>query len=405
MKLTSKFNAPLSDIRILDLADEKASYCTKLLADMGACVIKVEKPGGDAARNIGPFLKRTSSSSTSLSFFYNNTNKLGITLNLAYREGREIFLKLVKKTDVIVETVPPNFLKKCALDFETLRSANSKLILASVTGFGRQGPRRDYKVCDLVLSAYGGQMYVCGSPSAVPLKVFGGQSHYAASLFASLAILLALRQRSKTGEGDHIDISLQASVTATLEHVMHRYFAEGIVHRRKESRHWNDDFCVLPCKDGFIQATLFQQWETMIEWLDVEGMVEDLKDEKWRNEDYRREHLAHVVEVLKKWTATHTRDEIFELAQLMRFPWAPVQTPGEILQCPQLNDRNFFVAQDCLQIGTALKYPSMPYRYKGRLNLPNEPAPHPGEHNQRIYQQELGMSEKKLKQLYDRHII
>jgi benzylsuccinate CoA-transferase BbsE subunit len=405
MKLTSKRKAPLSGIRILDLADEKASFCTKLLADMGADVIKVEKPGGDAARNIGPFLKRTPRSRTSLSFFYNNTNKLSITLNLEHKEGRKIFLKLAKKADVIVETFPPNFLESRSLDFETLRSANSKLVLVSVTGFGSQGPRRDYKACDLVLSAFGGQMYVCGSPSSAPLKAFGGQSHYAASLFASLAILLALRQRSKTGRGDHLDISLQASVTATLEHVMHRYFAEGIIHRRKKNMHWNNDFCVLPCKDGFIQATLFQQWETMIEWLDAEGMAADLKDEKWQDEGYRREHLSHVVEILKKWTATHTRNEIFELAQLMRFPWASVQKPREILQSPQLNARNFFVEQDCPKIGTALKYPGLPYHYASQLRLPNIPAPRPGEHNERIYQQELGMSEKKLRQLQDRNII
>lgn len=389
MKFTSKHNAPLSDMRILDLADEKACFCTKLLADMGAYVIKVEKPGGDAARNLGPFFKGTSSSRTSLSFFFNNTNKLSITLNLKNKEGREIFLKLVKETDVIVETFPPDFLKKCGLDFETLSGVNSRLILASVTGFGRQGPRRDYKACDLVLSAFGGQMYVCGSPSAAPLKAFGGQSHHSASLFAAFAIMLALRQRAETGEGQHIDISLQASVTATLEHVMHRYFAEGVIHRRRGSRHWNDDFCVLPCKDGFIQATLFQHWETMIEWLDGEGMAEDLKDEKWLDEDYRREHLAHVVEVLEKWTATHTRDEIFELAQLMRFPWAPVQTPDEILHCPQLNARNFFVEQDFPQIGATLKYPGMPFRYAGRLHLSNAPAPQPGEHNEKIYRQQF----------------
>jgi crotonobetainyl-CoA:carnitine CoA-transferase CaiB-like acyl-CoA transferase len=405
MELTVKRNTPLSGIRILDLADEQAGFCTKLLADMGACVIKVENPGGDATRNTGPFLKRSSSSRTSLSFFYNNTNKLGITLNLANKDGREILLKLVKKTDVIVETFPPDFLKRRSLDYETLKGANSQLIHVSVSGFGRRGPRREYKACDLVLSAYGGQMYVCGSPSAAPLKVFGGQSHYAGSLFAALAILLALRRRSETGEGDHIDISLQASVTATLEHVMHRYFAEGVIHRRRGSRHWNDDFCVLPCKDGFIQATLFQQWETMIEWLDTEGVAADLKDEKWRNEDYRRQHLAHVVEVVQKWTATHTRAEIFELAQLMRFPWAPVQTPGEILQCPQLKARNFFVKQYFQEIGTALKYPGLPYRFTGQLNFPNAPAPRPGEDNEKIYRHELGISEKKLEQLYDRNII
>jgi crotonobetainyl-CoA:carnitine CoA-transferase CaiB-like acyl-CoA transferase len=401
----SNGTAPLSGICILDLADEQASFCTKLLADMGARVIKVEKPGGDASRNIGPFLKHTPRSKTSLSFFYHNTGKLGITLNLEHKEGQEIFLQLAGRTDIIVETLPSGFLRRCGLDFETLKSINPKLILVSVSGFGNRGPRRDYQACDLVASAYGGQMHVCGSPSSAPLKAFGGQSHYAGSLFAALAILLALRDRSKTGEGDHIDISLQASVTATLEHVMHRYFSDGTVYRRKGSRHWNDDFCVLPCKDGFIQVTPFQQWETIVEWLDAEGMADDLKDEKWQDEDYRREHLSHVLEILQKWTTLHTQDEIFELAQLMRFPWAPVQTPGKILECPQLCARNFFVEQNCPKTGVTLKYPGMPYHCSGRFDLHYKPSPRPGEHNEIIYRQKLGISAKKLKRLYGRKII
>jgi crotonobetainyl-CoA:carnitine CoA-transferase CaiB-like acyl-CoA transferase len=397
--------APLSGIRILDCADEKAGFCTRLLADMGARVIKVETPGGDAARNTGPFYRGDSQSTASLSFCYHNTNKLGVTLDLECEEGREIFVKLVKETDVIVETFSSGFLRRCGLSVETLRSTHPGIIWVSVTGFGRSGPRRDYKACDLVLSAWGGQMHACGSPAAAPLKAFGGQSQYAASLFAATAILLALRSRSQTGEGDHIDISLQAAVTATLEHVMHRYFAEGIIHRRKASRHWNEDFCVLPCKDGFIQATLSQQWETLIEWLDGEGMAADLKSDQWRDEAYRREHIAHVIEILKKWTAAHTRAEIFELAQLMRLPWASVQTPGEIVACPQLNARHFFVEQACLEAGNVVKTPGRPYACSSGPKLPNEPAPRPGEHNDRIYRQELGIAEKKLKQLYARKII
>ncbi|MBW1999704.1 MAG: CoA transferase [Deltaproteobacteria bacterium] len=405
MKSTPGQSAPLCGIRILDLADERASFGTRIMADLGARVIKVEMPGGDSSRNLGPFLKGRSQSKTSLSFFYNNANKLGITLNLRSKEGRRIFLQLAKRTDVVVETLPPGFLKQRGLDFESLRGVNPRLILVSVTGFGQGGPRRDYQACDLVLSAYGGQMYVSGSESLTPLKAFGNQSCFAASLFVATAILLALRNRSRTGEGEHIDISIQASVTGTLEHVMHRYFAEGIIDRRKGNLHWNEDFCVLPCKDGFIQVTLFQMWDTLVEWLDAEGMAEDLKDERWRDEGYRREHLSHVIEVLKKWTATHTRGEIYELAQLMRFPWAPVQRPGEILECPQLKARNFFVERQCPETGITFKYPGMPYTSSLRLDLPEEPAPPPGEHNERIYRQELGFSEKKLKRLYERRVI
>jgi crotonobetainyl-CoA:carnitine CoA-transferase CaiB-like acyl-CoA transferase len=405
MELTANRYGFLHGLRVLDLADEKAGFCTKILADMGARVIKVERPGGDASRNIGPFFKNISQSKNSIPFFYSNTNKLGITLDLKQDEGKSIFWKLVPNSDVIVETFAPGDPKPSGLDFEALSSLNPKLILASVTGFGQDGPRKNYKTSDMVASAYGGQMHVCGSPSASPLKSFGDQSYYAASLFAATAILLALRKRAKTGTGEHLDVSLQASVTATLEHVMVRYFAEGIIFQRQESLHWNDGFVILLCKDGFIHITLFQKWETLIEWLATEGMAEDLTDEKWLNEDYRRQHLRHVIAVLEKWTASHTTDEIFELAQLMRFPWAPVRTPNEIINSPQLKARKFFSKRECAGSEKTVNCPGSPYKSNSNLDVRITPAPMPGEHNEMIYRQELGLSEKNLKRLHDRNVI
>ncbi|MBM4307164.1 MAG: CoA transferase, partial [Deltaproteobacteria bacterium] len=210
----------LEGIRIIDLADEKASFCTKLLADMGACVIKVERPGGDLSRKIGPFLGNFPHPERSLFFLYHNTNKLGITLNLEHPEGKGIFRRLVDRADVLVESYLPGYLKELGLGFEILSRTNPKLILVSVTGFGQEGPRSQYKSCDIVSSAFGGQMYVSGSPSTPPLKPFGEQSYYAASLFAAIGILLALRKRNRSGEGEHIDISLQEAVVSTLEHIM-----------------------------------------------------------------------------------------------------------------------------------------------------------------------------------------
>ena len=390
----------LHGLRILDLADEKASFCTRLLADMGACVIKVEKPGGSASRNTGPFLKDASRPKTGIPFIYNNTNKLDITLDLEHKEGRSIFLKLVPGTDAVVETFAPGDLKRMGLGFEALKALNPKLILASVTGFGQKGPRKSFKANDLIASAYGGQMYACGSPDRPPLKSFGDQSYYTASLFAATAILLALRNRAKSGAGEHLDISLQASVTATLEHVMVRYFSEGINFQRQGSRHWNEGFVILPCKDGFIHATLFQKWETLVEWLASEGMAEDLADEKWLDEDFRRQNLEHVIAVLKKWTTNHTVDEIFKLAQLMRFPWAPVRSPNEVINCSQLKARNFFIERKESGSGKPVTFPGTPYKTSAKIDIRTNPAPQPGEHNEMIYRQELGLSKKNLKRLY-----
>lgn len=405
MRIEEKERGLLSGLRVLDLADEKAGFCSKLLADMGARVIKIEKPGGDPSRNIGPFSEGSLKSKTSLSFFYNNTNKLGITLDIEQREGKSLFLRLVKETDVIVETFPPGYLEQIDLDFKVLKKTNPEIILVSVTGFGQTGPRRDDKSCDLVASAYGGQMYVSGSPSRPPLKAFGEQSCFAASLFAATGVLLALRKRAKTGEGKHIDISLQESVTATLEHVMVRYFSERVLPRRQGSLHWNDVFTVLPCKDGFIHLTLFQQWETLIEWMDSEGMAEDLKDEKWLNEDYRQANVAHVIKILSRWTKTHKVNELFEQGQLMRFPWAPVQSPGEVLRSPQLKERNFFVDLNHPEMGSVLKCPGVPYRFSRGLIPKKKSAPSTGADNEMIYKNELGISEEELSRLVSKHII
>src|SRR3989304_8957041 len=155
----------LKGIQVLDLADEKASFCSKLLADLGARVIKIERPGGDPSREMGPFLEDLPNPERSLFFYHNNTNKLGITLNLEYKDGKEIFLKLLQKTDVVVESFPPDYLRQKGLGFDVLSLVNQKLIQVSVTGFGESGPRSQYESCDLTASAFGGQMYVTGSPS------------------------------------------------------------------------------------------------------------------------------------------------------------------------------------------------------------------------------------------------
>ncbi|MBI5969073.1 MAG: CoA transferase [Deltaproteobacteria bacterium] len=342
MEAIEQRDGPLSKVRVLDLADEKGGFCSRLLADMGAYVIKAEKPGGDPSRGIGPFLGNSPHPEKSLFFAYHNHNKFGITLNLEHPAGREIFLRLIKSADVVVETFSPGYLRKLGLGFDSLSKVNPRLILVSVTGFGQQGPRSKYKSCDLVASAFGGQMYVSGSPSTPPLKPFGELSYYAASLFAAVGILVALRKRRPSGQGEHLDISLQEAVVSTLDHVMVRYFYDKIISKRQGNRSWNGSSCILPCKDGYLHLTLSQQWETLVEWMAGEGMAEDLVENKWKDGDYRLRNMDHVIEVLQRWTMTHHTHELFEFGQLMQFPWAPVCSPEEVLDSPQLKARGFF---------------------------------------------------------------
>ena len=400
----------ITGLEVLDLADEKGSFCSKLLADLGAAVIKIERPGGDASRWIGPFWQNTPHPERSLPFWYNNSNKLGITLNLETKEGQELFRQLASKADVMVETFPPGYLEKLELNHESLSKINPKLILASVTGFGQSGPYSQYKSCDIIASATGGQMWVCGAPDTPPLKPYGEQSYYVASLFAAIAILIALRERNQSGKGQHIDISLQEAVAATLEHVLVSYFHDNIVSQRQGSSRQDDSSCLLPCKDGYILLMIDRDWDILVAWLDSEGMARDLKEERWQDEQYRRQHWNHIVDTLTYWTKTHTRAELFELGQLMHLPWAPVASLEEMVNSAQLLGRNFFVSVEHPELAGAglkphaYKYPGVPYKF-GSSTTKLRRAPLIGEHNTQVYQEILGLSIGDLERLSASKII
>ncbi len=372
----------LSGYHVLDLTDEKGMFCSRLLSDMGAEVIRVEKPGGDTARS---------------NFFWEtNLGKLAITLNLEVKQGQEIFKKLVKTADVMVESYPPGYLATLGLSYPELISINPRLIMTSVTNFGQSGPYQDYKSCDMVASALGGQLYVCGEPQMPPLKPAGNQTYYSACLFAAIGILLALWNRHTADKGQHIDISLQECVAATLDHVLVRYFYEGVVAKRQGSQHWNNAFRIFPCRDGYILLSLFQQWTTLVEWLDSEGMAEDLTDKKWRDREEQFKHLDHIIEVLEQWTQSHTVAELLEQGQLMRFPWAEVTSIPKLVDSPQLKARDFWVEVEHPETGQKYKFPGALCKLRRSPWQVDSHVPAVGEHNMKIYRKELGLSEEEI---------
>jgi crotonobetainyl-CoA:carnitine CoA-transferase CaiB-like acyl-CoA transferase len=331
-----KRQGALSGYRVLDLTDNKGMLCPRLLADMGADVTRIEKSGSR--------------------FYWENLGKRALALDIERKP--EKFKRLVKTADVLVESFAPRYLELLGLGYPELNRINPRLVMASITNFGQSGPYRDYKSCDIVASALGGQMYVSGSPSSPPLKPFGNQSYYLASLFATISVLLALWQRHNSGRGQHIDISLHECVASALDHVLVRYFYQGVVAKRRGSLHWNGAFRVFPCKDGYILLSLFYQWETLLEWLASEGMAEDLSDKKWLDRDYRLGHLDHVIEVLARWTKNHSVAELVEKGQLMRFPWAEVSSISGLLSSPQLEARNFWVEMEHPETGKKYKFPA-----------------------------------------------
>ena len=390
MSLLDGKESALQGLRVLDLADEKGAFCTKLLADMGADVIKIEPPGGDSTRNIGPFVNDVPHPERSLYFWYHNTSKRGITLDLESNKGQEIFRKLVRTADVVVETFSPGYLKKLGLGYEALRKFNPRLIMTSITSFGQTGPYKDYKSCDLVASALGGQMYVCGAPDTPPLKPYGEQAYLVASLFGAIGTLLALHYRHFSGQGQHVDISMQECVAAVIEHVNVRYLYDQVVPKRQGSLQWNNAFRLFPCKDGYILLSLFQHWDTLIEWLESEGMAADLKEERWRHPEVRLKGIGHIIQVLERWTRTHTVAELVEQGQLMHFPWAAVNSIAELWDNPQLRERGFFVEVLHAELGFSVPYPGAPYKFSQSPWRISRRAPLIGEHNEQVLERELG---------------
>ena len=381
----------LSGHRVLDLADEKGTFCSRLLADMGAEVIRVEKPGGDSARS--PFSWETS------------LGKLDITLNIEAKPGQGIFKRLVKTADVVVESHPPGYLAALGLGYAELSELNPQLVMASVTNFGQSGPYRDYKSSDIVASALGGQMYVCGEPQMPPLKPSGNQACHSAGLFGAIGILLALWTRHTTGRGQHIDISLEECAAATLDHVLTRYFYQGVVAKRRGSLYWNNAFRIFPCRDGYILLSLFQQWPTLVEWLDAEGMAEDLTDKKWRDREEWLKQRDHIIDVLARWTRSHTVAELVEKGQLMRFPWAEVTPISRLVNSPQLRERDFWIEVEHPESGKKYSYPGAPCKLSRSPWRVGSHVPAVGEHNMDIYHRELGLSDDEVENLIREGVI
>jgi benzylsuccinate CoA-transferase BbsE subunit len=328
----------LSGCHVLDLTDEKGRLCSRCLADMGAEVIRLGKPGENAG------------------FHWEDLGKRSVTLNIELKTGQRVFKRLLKTADILVESHPPGYLDTLGLGYSNLSKLNPRLIMVSITPFGQSGPYSGYKSSDIVAGAMGGQLYLNGEAGSPPLKPFGNQSYYLASIFAAIGVMLALWHRHSSGKGQYIDISLQECVAAALDHVLVRYFYQGKVAQRRGSLHWNNAFRIFPCKDGYVLLSLLYQWDTMVEWLESEGMAGDLTGEEWRDRDYRLEHIDHVIEVLERWTKTHSAAGLVDKGQAMRFPWAEVTSVSQLLASPQLEARDFWVEVE--HQGKKFKFPA-----------------------------------------------
>ncbi len=393
---------PLSGYRVLDLSGPLGVYCGKLMADMGADVLKVEPPGGDPMRRTGPFVDDQPHSEGSLYWLHFNTNKRSITLDINYPEGCSLFRRLAQKADLVLETFQPGFMDSLGLGYTGLAAINSGLVYLSITPFGQTGPYRDYKASDLIGFAMGGYMYVTGWPHTPPTRLWGSQAYHTASNRAFIAALLALYDRLNSNEGQHIDVSMQEAVASTTEHVNMSYIYQEELAMRCGFRHGGQFVATWRCKDGYVSITTNSQqaWNDLRGWMAEEGMAGDLLDEKYDDVFILRGELsAHIEGLIEGWTMKHTRQEITDFGQARHHPWAPAVTPEEVVENPQLWDRGFLTKVEHPEFGATYTYPGAPYKLSRSPWKLRSPAPATGRHNGEVYGDELGLSPEELEEL------
>jgi benzylsuccinate CoA-transferase BbsE subunit len=303
---------PLAGVRVLELADEKGQFCGKLLADLGADVVKIEPLGGEPSRHVGPFLDDIPHPERSLSFWYYNTSKRGITLNLGTSDGRRLFGLLAASSDIILETFRPGFLASLGLDYESLRNQNARLIMCALTPFGQTGPWRDYLSSDLLHMAAGGEMASSGYdeadvPNAPPIAPGGGNAWHMGCHFAYMAIMAALVYRSVAGQGQYIDASIHEACALTTEAAIANYVYRGEVLRRQTGRHHArtpTPRTQFRAKDGTYVCALVagrlnpRYVRELADLLDSYGMAGDLKDTKYRDQSVIAANTSHIIDDL-----------------------------------------------------------------------------------------------------------
>jgi benzylsuccinate CoA-transferase BbsE subunit len=407
----------LSPYRVLDLTTEIGQFAGRCFAEMGAEVIKIEPPAGDAVRRIGPFFHDEARPDRSLLWFVLNASKKGITLDLEQPDGRALLRKLIARSDLVLESYPPGYLQQLGIDQEALRKEHPKLVWVSVTGFGQDGPYRNYKWSDIVGQALGGLLYLWGEADKPPVRPRAAQGYYHASMGAALSGMVALYHARRTGRGQFVDVSMQEVLTFVLAGpggVTGYWSLEGLNITRSGpginlghliSR------TIYPCKGGYVAvSTLFgPHFPRLLDLMQQDNAAGFLaEDPKWRSAtrfaplpgQWRCEQAdADVAEDLfSQWLLRYTRDEIMKLAGRHELMIFPVLNVPDNLDGEQLRARDYWQQVKHPELGTTITYPgpplklsATPWRIRGR-------APLLGEHNTEVYG-EIGLTKDDLQAL------
>ena len=411
----------LSPYRVLDLTDELGFLCGKILGDLGADVVKVEPPGGDPARRLGPFYGNQPDPEKSLYWFGFNNNKRGITLNLESAKGRELFCRLAAKVDFIIESFTPGYLDSLNIGYPALGRLNPRLILTSITPFGQTGPYSRFKASDIEIMALSGCMSLTGDPDRAPLRVSFPQSYAWTGSYAAIGALTANYYREQTGEGQQVDVSAQACLLWAFSHAHIFWDLNRHVEKRAGSFMTGRSITgakmrvFWPCKDGYLNFIIYggeagrRTNQALVEWMDSQGMApEFLKQKDWKAFDIARvtqEEIDRMEEPIGEFFKGVTKAEFFKEVVKRQMLGYPVASVKEIFEDPQHEARRFWQRIEHPELKASMDYPGGFAKFSEGACQIWRRAPLIGEHNEEIYGQEFGMSSAEIAELKKQGVI
>lgn len=415
MSRKDKNEGLLAPFRVLDLTDELGFLCGKTLGDLGADVIKIERPGGDPARSIGPFYRNKPDPETSLYWFGFNNNKRAITLNLESVRGRELFGKLADSADFIIESFMPGHLDRLGLGYDALSRSNARVILTSITPFGQTGPYSRFRASDIEIMAMSGCMSLTGDPDRPPLRVSFPQSYSWTGAYGAVGTLTAHLYRQRTGIGQQVDVSAQACLLWAFSHAHLFWDLNRQLEKRAGSYMTGRSITgarmrvFWPCKDGYLNFIIYggeagrKTNQALVEWMDSKEMApEFLKQKDWKSfniAEVTQEEIDAMEEPIARFFQGVTKKEFFQSVIQREMLGYPVASMEEIFTDPQLDARDFWQEIAHPELKASLVYPG------GFAKLSQAPcqiwrrAPLISEHNEEVYCGELRLTKKELAEL------
>jgi crotonobetainyl-CoA:carnitine CoA-transferase CaiB-like acyl-CoA transferase len=396
-------NNVFENITILDLSEDVAgSFCARLFADFGANVLKIEPSKGSKLRKSGPFFGNDPHHEKSFPFFIHNLNKKSITLNIETKIGKSIFKDLASRSDLIIESYSPGYLKSIDLGFSDLEKLNPKLSLTSITPFGQTGPYKNYKSSELINYAMSLIMSISGIQGQQPLKHAGLQAEYEGGLFGAGATAMSLFKTDLTGIGEHIDVSITECVASTMMASQSIYPFIGGTQTRRKSEGSNSGQAAQATKDGWVvwQTGGGASWEDISEFFESPELLEP----KFADRAQRISNGPEMDEIVENYMKTKGKWELFYKASEARMLFGVAQTPAELMECEQLKSRDFFHEIEHPYLGK-VKVPAELFKYSHTPYKLRYPAPTLGQDNIEIFENNLGYSRQQIIQMKELGVI